>query len=134
MVKGGLFGFTNDDIYFMEICLFNQLCENNDELFRLDPGENFVCKVSEARFAELERLLRTPAAPESEDTFQCTMEGPKRLDELLAEGMNVSTRKTISCRECEELHAQTPGDCSDMRNCESCDFCKRRRVLRPQRN
>ena len=125
--EGGIFGFTNDDIYFMEVCLFNQLCANNEEMFKVEAGELFVCDFSPARFAELEAIIRTPAEPEPAGKLQCTMGGTKMLHELDPIGLNVSLPDTISCNDCEELHATTPGDCSDMRDCDACTFCKTRR-------
>lgn len=119
--SGGLFGFTNDDIYFMEICLFNQICENKQELFELVVGQEFVCDFSPTRFAELETIIRTPALPEPQGTLQCTMDGGKHLDHLIPPG---ALRESITCEICEALHAQTPGECSDIRDCDVCSFCQ----------
>lgn len=121
---GGIFGFTNDDIYFMEICLFNQVCENNFELFTLDKGQNFICKFSAERFAELEAIIRTPPLPEPTSTLHCTIHGGRTSEELLEAGINISSHETISCKKCEELHSRTPGECSDLRECERCSFCQ----------
>jgi hypothetical protein len=53
-------GYATDDIYFLEICLLNQLCTNNHELFELEVGQFFVCQLDEARFWELKEILLTP--------------------------------------------------------------------------
>jgi len=53
-------GYATEDIYFLEVCLFSQLCENGEDLFTLDTRDFFVCEFSEARFDELARLLMTP--------------------------------------------------------------------------
>lgn len=53
-------GYATDDIYFLEICLLNQLCTNNHELFDLEVGQFFVCQLDEARFWELKEILLTP--------------------------------------------------------------------------
>ena len=75
---GGFFGFTNDDIYFMEVCLFNSICTNTDDLFRLGPGEDFVCDFSPTGFEELQTLLLTPSKTPL-PSLRCTMTGPKRF-------------------------------------------------------
>lgn len=60
---GGLYGYATDDIFYLEVCLYNQICSNGDELFRLDPGDAFVCAYSADRFLELEQILLQPPAP-----------------------------------------------------------------------
>jgi len=50
-------GYATDDIYFLEVCLFNQICANGHELFSLDVGQPFHCQVSDARFSELRAIL-----------------------------------------------------------------------------
>jgi len=49
--------YSNDDIYFFEVCFYSKLCANNDELFRLDKDEDFHCVVSPEGFRDLQRLL-----------------------------------------------------------------------------
>ena len=55
-------GYATDDIYFLESCLFNQLCDNRDELWRLDAGEPWECRLNGTRFDELREML--VAAPD----------------------------------------------------------------------
>ena len=49
--------FATDDIYFLEVCVFNQLCENNEELWQLDAGTPWQCILSETAFNELQEML-----------------------------------------------------------------------------
>ena len=60
--RGGL-GYANADIYYLEVCLFDQMCDNREELFANTGRENtpFRCKFNAERFRELERLLSEPA-------------------------------------------------------------------------
>lgn len=48
------------DVYYLEICILSQLCENSHELFTIDAGAYFVCDLRPARFAELRAILTTP--------------------------------------------------------------------------
>lgn len=62
----GVFGYTNDDIFYLEVCLFHQMCENGAELFRLpSTSRPFLCDFSPRRFAELGAILTS--APPSPD-------------------------------------------------------------------
>jgi len=49
--------YSNDDIFYLEVCLFSKICSNNDELFRLKVGDPFHCRVSERGFRDLQALL-----------------------------------------------------------------------------
>mmetsp|Transcript_41155 Transcript_41155/g.102385 ORF Transcript_41155/g.102385 Transcript_41155/m.102385 type:complete len:104 (-) Transcript_41155:186-497(-) len=50
-------GYATDDIFFLEACLFNQVCSNGADLFELHTGDNFNCSFSESRFRELQKML-----------------------------------------------------------------------------
>ena len=50
-------GYATDDIFFLEVCIFNQICTNNHELFELEVGQQWQCEFSASRFRELEALL-----------------------------------------------------------------------------
>ena len=50
-------GFANDDIYPLEVCLYSQVCSNNDDLFRVEAGERFVCDIDVPGFRRLQRML-----------------------------------------------------------------------------
>jgi hypothetical protein len=46
------------DVFYLEVCVFHQVCANGDDLFRLDDGELFTCNFDEGRFRTLQRLLQ----------------------------------------------------------------------------
>ena len=50
-------GWTTSDIFFWEVCFFNQVCKNKDDLFSVDVGEVFKCEFDRAKFFELRKLL-----------------------------------------------------------------------------
>ena len=50
-------GYTTDDIFYLEVCLYNQICANGAELFDLERGQEFRCKFSRARYRELQTML-----------------------------------------------------------------------------
>lgn len=63
-------GFGNDDVFFLEVCLLNQVCLNGAQLFELEDYEEFVCDFSPTGFGELRRiLLDGPVAGESALSF-----------------------------------------------------------------
>ena len=67
----GGFGYTNDDIYYIETCLFDQLCTNGADIFRNRQNDQpFHCEFSHERFLELEQILSEPAV-EVEDSPEC---------------------------------------------------------------
>ena len=47
-------GYATDDIFFLEVCMFNQLCKNGDELFGLQAraAEALACRACERRDTE----------------------------------------------------------------------------------
>lgn len=55
-------GYANDDIFYLEICIFNQICTNGDALFHLAAGDAFACEFNAGRFRELQRILLEPRA------------------------------------------------------------------------
>ena len=62
MPDGG-FGYGNDDIFYLEACLFDQLCDNGAEIFDDVDWQKvpFRCVFNPTRFHELERILSEPA-------------------------------------------------------------------------
>lgn len=50
-------GYANDNIFFLEVCLYNQICSNRDDLFRLQPGELFTCRIEPGSVRGLQALL-----------------------------------------------------------------------------
>jgi len=49
--------YANDDIFFLEVCIYAKICRNRDKLFRLRRGEFFICDVDEEGFRDLQHLL-----------------------------------------------------------------------------
>ena len=49
--------FANDDIYPLEVCLFSQVCKNDDELFSIEAGQPFVCEIDVPGFRYLQAML-----------------------------------------------------------------------------
>jgi len=58
-------GAATDDIYYMEVCVFSQICENGDQLFEVEEGQDFHCQMSESGVQRLRSMLTTepPALP-----------------------------------------------------------------------
>ena len=50
-------GFANDDIYYLEVCLYSQVCTNGHALFSVEPGGAFVCDFSESGFRRIQQML-----------------------------------------------------------------------------
>ena len=57
-------GYANDDIFYLETCLFSQICENGEEIFSLAAGQQWRCRFSQEKVYELQQILTTPVAPE----------------------------------------------------------------------
>jgi len=56
----GRHAYSNDDIYFLEVCMFSKICANNWELFQINDGNWFRCQISETGFRELQAYLLSP--------------------------------------------------------------------------
>jgi hypothetical protein len=67
----GPYGYANDDIFFLESCLYSQVCTNGDELFALRVGEHWRCQFSEWGFRELQRVLLDEPAHVPADARIC---------------------------------------------------------------
>jgi len=52
--------YSNDDIFFLEVCIFDQICENGADLWRVAVGERFECVFSPEGFTTLMSILRQP--------------------------------------------------------------------------
>jgi len=72
-------GYANDDIFYLEICLLNQLCLNGDSLFSLEAGEPFHCNFSVPRLWELAGLLQEQ--PEDEPPIQCGPDDHEQVED-----------------------------------------------------
>ena len=53
----GKVGYANDDIFFLEACIYSKVCANREEFFRLEAGKLFTCQVSAEGIRELQALL-----------------------------------------------------------------------------
>ena len=45
------------DVFYLEVCVFAQICRNGADLFELDEGQLFECQLDEQRYRELQTLL-----------------------------------------------------------------------------
>jgi len=70
--KGGIYGYATDDIFYLELCLFNQICENGAELWDLEVGDPWQCRPSRERIMELKAILLEPRTPQPPDARKCT--------------------------------------------------------------
>ena len=52
-------GYANDDIYYLEACLFSMICGNRAHLFTISEGDAFFCDFDQAGFETLADLLMT---------------------------------------------------------------------------
>jgi hypothetical protein len=69
--SSGAYGYATDDIFYLEVCLFNEICENGKDLFTLGREEEFTCQFSEWRFNGLRDLLLS-GFEEPTDSRKCT--------------------------------------------------------------
>ena len=60
--EGG-YGYANEDIFYLESCLFDQICDNGAEIFDdVDWLKTpFRCSFNATLFHELESILSEPA-------------------------------------------------------------------------
>jgi|EP00966_Prymnesium_polylepis_P148142 hypothetical protein len=42
--------YVENDIYYLEVCVLNEMCSNHNEIFQLDVGDSFFCKFDRARW------------------------------------------------------------------------------------
>jgi hypothetical protein len=54
----GTTGYSSSDIFFLEACYYDQICENSKELWSLEDGQDWICKFSDAGLDELLGWLR----------------------------------------------------------------------------
>ena len=54
----GTVGYSSSDIFYLETCYYNQICENSQALWRLDDGQDFRCKFSPKGFQQLVEWMR----------------------------------------------------------------------------
>ena len=80
-VRGGTGAYQGDgyysenDIYYLELCVLNEICANRDELFSLDVGDHFRCQYDAQGHAAMrdEGLLRWEAeyGPKRCTSWEC---------------------------------------------------------------
>lgn len=58
--------FRTDDIFFLEVCIYNFLCTNGDQVFSLAVGEGFQCELSPQRFEMLREVLASGVSDQNE--------------------------------------------------------------------
>ena len=54
----GMYGFEENDIYPLEVCLLNEACANGDEIFNTEVGEPFVCELDVAKWLAAAREIQ----------------------------------------------------------------------------
>lgn len=50
-------GYATDDIFFLELCMYNAICDNRDSLWQLDVGTPWQCHLNRTRFDGLRQTL-----------------------------------------------------------------------------
>ena len=55
--------YSNDDIYFLEVCVYAMICDNSAELFEMKVGWRFHCQINEDGFRRMQRYLTSTAPP-----------------------------------------------------------------------
>ena len=48
-------GYSENDIYYLEVCTLNEMCSNHEEIFEKEVGEQFRCQFDEERWAQYGR-------------------------------------------------------------------------------
>mmetsp|Transcript_31075 Transcript_31075/g.65134 ORF Transcript_31075/g.65134 Transcript_31075/m.65134 type:complete len:165 (+) Transcript_31075:451-945(+) len=111
---GGSFGYATDDIYYLEACIFSQICRNSDELFTLGVGDPFICDFSEDKFASLQQTLLSPWDEPSTAT-KCSKSRTC---------IEVEPGEKPTCPMCWRINGGN-GDCSSLQGCNNklCGFC-----------
>jgi len=70
-----VFGYTVNDIFFLETCLLSEICSNHEQLFELATGQHFVCDFSANGYIAVQQIL-TSLWVEPEEAKQCTYASP----------------------------------------------------------
>ena len=53
----GNHGYASSDIFYMEVCLYDQMCNTRDSLWTVEAGEEWVCHMEWSDFAQLRDWL-----------------------------------------------------------------------------
>jgi len=117
--EGDVYGYATDDIFYLEVCVLNQICSNGERIFELRAGEEFTCEYSSERFRELQHLLLTPPKPAPPTAARCTKTTFSTLTEPKVDADGGPT-----CAACWRA-SKGPGDCSKLAGCNQskCSFC-----------
>ena len=67
----GGYGYTLDDIFYLEVCLLNEVCTNSDAMFELEAGQAFECDFDVAAYRELQNVLTSSPLATSGTAIQC---------------------------------------------------------------
>lgn len=65
-------GYTVSDVFYLEVCIFQKICRNGDDIFRLARGEPFHCKFSHRGFLQLRDLLVSGPAAGAPVDLRCS--------------------------------------------------------------
>ena len=49
--------YSSQDIFFLEVCVLNTICDNGAELFELEIGQDFYCQLSDAGMERLKTWI-----------------------------------------------------------------------------
>lgn len=49
--------YSSQDIFFLEVCVLNTICDNGAELFKLEIGQDFYCQLSDAGMERLKTWI-----------------------------------------------------------------------------
>ena len=49
--------YSSQDIYFLEVCILNSICDNGAQLFELQVGQIFHCELSESRLEQVKHWI-----------------------------------------------------------------------------
>ena len=50
--------YAESDIYYLEVCVLNEMCSNRNELFALNAGDTFHCHFDTAQYASMQEGLQ----------------------------------------------------------------------------
>jgi len=50
--------YVENDIYYLEVCVLNEMCSNHNAIFERNAGESFFCKFDPVRWAAAGEVLR----------------------------------------------------------------------------
>ena len=51
--------YSENDIYFLEVCTLNEMCTNNEDIFKAEVGDTFRCQFDRSKWDRLARDLQS---------------------------------------------------------------------------